>query len=186
MIIGIAGPTAGGKTTIAKMLGEKLGAYRTRYSDVLAEIAREQGLDADDKATLQNIFLTERKTRGEDFVAKEMEKRVQKIENPLIVIEGNRRLVDISTLKRIAEARKDTLLLLFADAAPEVRFARYNRRLEEAGDAPISKEAFAKLEANDAEDEVDDLREIFKKEGTIIDSTLSHPEEIFELVKKLL
>ena len=72
MIIGIAGPTAGGKTTIARLLEERNNAFRTRYSDILIRIANQKGLPHD-KATLQNLSIAERIEKGEDFLAKEME-----------------------------------------------------------------------------------------------------------------
>lgn len=185
MIIGIAGPTASGKTTVAKMLEEHKEAYRIRYSDILAEIARERDLPTD-KATLQNLYLTEREGRGEDFLAKEMEVRVSLLPNPTVVIEGNRRLVDIPVLKQIALNRGEELLLLYIEAPKEVRFARYNSRLQSQGEEPISAEAFEKLETNGAEDELDELRTIFSQEGTVIDASAHTPEEIFEIIETLL
>lgn len=186
MIIGIAGPTASGKTTVARMLEEEYGAVRLRYSSILSEMAVERGLDGDDKATLQGIFLNERETRGENFLTKEMEERVGQLNKDFIVIEGNRRLVDIDTLRRIAKARNDSLILLFIDASRETRFDRYNERLVTQGEEPISFEAFTALEANDAEDEIDDLKTIFEKEGLIINTDNQNAEAVFEEIKTLI
>lgn len=185
MIIGIAGPTASGKTTVARLLEEKLGAFRIRYSDILEEIAKERGLKTD-KPTLQNLFLTEREMRGEDFLAREMEVRGSALPYPILVIEGNRRLVDVHTLRRIAQNKNEKLILLFIDASKETRFTRYNSRLQQNGKEPISAEAFEILEKNGAEDEVLALKEIFKKEGTLIDANTQTPEEIFARVKEVL
>lgn len=186
MIIGIAGPTASGKTTVARMIEEEYGAVRMRYSSILSEMAVERGLDGDDKATLQGLFLTERETRGEDFLTKEMEERVSRLKNDFIVIEGNRRLVDIDTLRRIASTHKDSLVLLFIDASRETRFVRYNERLIAQGEEPISFEAFTALESNDAEDEIDDLKVIFEKEGIVINTDDQNAEVVFEEVKALI
>lgn len=186
MVIGIAGPTAGGKTTVAKMLEEKYDAVRLRYSNILSEIARERGLDPEDKATLQNLFLSERTTRGENFLTKEMEERVLKLDNKFIVIEGNRRLVDVETLKRIADSRKDSLLLLFIDASPAARFQRYNSRLQEHGEPEITESAFNTLEQNGAEDEIDDLKLIFEKEGLVINTDDQNAETVFEKVVEMI
>lgn len=185
MIIGIAGPTAGGKTTIAKLLEERSGAFRTRYSDILIGIANERGLPHD-KPTLQNLYLSEREKKGEEFLAKAMEEKVIELPYATIVIEGNRRLADIEMLKRIAKHKKEKLLLLFIDAPTEVRFARYNHRLIANGEQVISRDAFTTLESNGAEDELDDLRTLFTQEGTVIDASTNTPDEIFEIVKELL
>ena len=186
MIIGIAGPTASGKTTIARMLEEDYGAVRLRYSSILSEMAVERGLDGDDKATLQGLFLTERETRGEDFLTKEMEERVSRLDNDFIVIEGNRRLVDINTLRQVASTHKTSLVLLFIDASRETRFVRYNERLITQGGEPISFEAFTALESNDAEDEIDDLKTIFENEGLIINTDDQNAEAVFKEVKALI
>ncbi len=186
MIIGIAGPTASGKTTVARMLEEEYGAVRLRYSSILSEMALERGLDPNDKATLQGLFLNERETRGEDFLTKEMEERVGQLDKDFIVIEGNRRLVDIDTLRRITKAHEDSLILLFIDASRETRFDRYNHRLITQNEEPISFEAFTALEANDAENEIDDLKTIFEKEGLVISTDNQNAEAVFEEIKKLI
>jgi cytidylate kinase len=186
MIIGIAGPTASGKTTIAHMLGEKLNAFRIKYSDLLSMLAHERNLDPEDKATLQNLFLSERETRGEDFLTKEMEKKVLSIDDKNIIIEGNRRLVDVETLKRIAARKNDRLLCIFIDASVETRFVRYNSRLQKHGEQSISFDDFMELERKGSEDEINDLREIFREDGVVIDANTSSPEEIFEHVLELL
>ncbi len=54
IIIGIAGPTASGKTSVAKYIEKRFGAMRTRYSEILATVATERGLPTD-KATLQKM-----------------------------------------------------------------------------------------------------------------------------------
>ena len=186
MIIGIAGPTASGKTTVAHMLAEDTNAFRIKYSDILSMIAFERGLDAEDKSTLQNLFLSERETRGEDFLSKELEAKVNSIDSANIIIEGNRRLVDIDTLKRIAAHKNDRLLLLFIDATVETRFKRYNNRMVQHNEAPISFEDFMELENNGAEDELTQLKAIFQKEGLLIDANSSTPDEVYAEVSQYL
>ena len=186
MIIGIAGPTASGKTTVARMLEEEYGAVRLRYSSILSEMAVERGLDPDDKATLQGLFLNERETRGEGFLTKEMEERVGRLDKDFIVIEGNRRLVDLDTLRRITKSRDDSLILLFIDASRETRLARYKERLAAQGEESVSFEAFTALEANDAEDEIDDLKIIFEKEGLVINTDDQNAEVVFKEITALI
>jgi dephospho-CoA kinase len=184
MIIGIAGPTASGKTTVAVMLAEKTNAFRIKYSDILSTIAFERGLDPEDKSTLQNLFLSERETKGEDFLTKALEEKVNSVSYPNIIIEGNRRLVDIDTLRRIAKNKNDRLLLLYIDATVDTRFQRYNHRMEKHGEPMISFEDFLKLENNGAEDELDELKAIFAKEGLLINANTSTPQEVFDEVSQ--
>lgn len=176
----MAGRTASGKTTIARLLEERCGAQRIKYSDLLIDLARERGLDHTQKAVLQDLYVTERVQRGEDFLSKEMEHRVTAMTAPLIVIEGNRRLVDIDTLRTVAQNRNEKLLMLYVDASVPVRFARYNAREVALGKIPTSIEEFMKLEENEAERELAEIMEICRKEGLVLDANTKTAEEIFE------
>lgn len=186
MIIGIAGPTASGKTTIAHMLGKELDAFRIKYSDILSQIAFERGLDAEDKSTLQNLFLSERETHGEDFLARAMEERILSGRYQNVIIEGNRRLADIEMLRRLAYKRDDQLCFLYVDASVDTRFERYNNRLQQHDQPPITREAFDELERSGAEDELPPIRDIFSREGLVVTSDSKSPEEIFAEVKVYL
>jgi dephospho-CoA kinase len=182
----MAGRTASGKTTIARLLEKRKGAQRIKYSDLLIDLARERGLDHTQKAVLQELYLTERAQRGESFLSKEMEHRVSALTAPLIVIEGNRRLVDIDTLRVIAQNRNDTLLMLYVDASVSVRFTRYNAREVALGKRATSMEDFMKLEENEAERELPQIMEICEKEGLVLDANTKTPEEIFDKISAAL
>lgn len=170
MIIGIAGPSASGKTTVAHLLEKEHSAVRMRYSALLSDMARERDLDPDDKETLQELYLSEREKRGEDFLAEEMYERVKLLHPNLLVIEGNRRKVDFQMLKKLAAERGENLLLIFIDASAETRLKRYNERMKRQGDEEVTMEAFEALEANDAENEIQDLKAVVEKEGLYINT----------------
>lgn len=170
MLFGIAGPTASGKTTVTNFIAEKYSAGYLRYSMILSDIAVDRGLDPTDKATLQGLYITLRKERGEGWLAAEIAEHAEDLGCEHLIIEGNRRKVDIETLKDVADRRNEKLIFIFIDASIETRFKRYNGRLESEGKPPISWEAFASLESNPAEDEVNDLREYAKHHGIYIDT----------------
>ncbi len=186
MVIGIAGPSASGKTTIAKMLEEELQAVRLRYSDILAEIAKERKLDVTDKSVLQNLYLSEREKRGENWLSEEMAEKAAGVSGKHLVIEGNRRKVDYETLCRIAAARGDTVKLLFIDARPEIRFARFNKYPDEHGYQKVTLEEFINLENNEAEAEIPYFKEIAEREGIYIDTSDCDVEESKKLVREAL
>jgi cytidylate kinase len=186
MIIGISGPTASGKTTVARLLAESTNAFRIKYSDILSQIAFERGLDAEDKATLQNLYLSEQKEKGPDFLCNALEEKVNSIDSPNIIIEGNRLLVDVAMLRRVASHKNDRLLLVYIDASVETRFARYNSRLEKNGELPVPLAAFMELEHKGTETQLDALRDIFKEEGLLVDANNSTPEAIFEEISQYL
>ena len=186
MLIGIAGPTASGKTTVAKRLERDHGARRLRYSEILQEIARERGLDPDDKETLQELFTGIREERGEEWLTEELKERAAKIKVPLLVIEGNRRKVDIDTLHEVAAARGELLKFIFIDASVEERFKRYNNRMRRQGDPVVNMTQFMELETDPAEDEIDNLRELAKREGVYIDTDNHKVEETMSVVEEAL
>lgn len=191
MIIGIAGPTASGKTTIAQMLTKRFGAYCTRYSLILAEIAKQQGLPTD-KATLQKIYADERKIRGDDFLSRMLEKIIAGVNTDLIVIEGNRKISDITLLERLndleklRELKKTDLRLLFVDASVEVRFRRYYKRQAGIGEKPVSFRAFLDLENHVCEDEIIMLRDIISKKGHVLKTDDLSIEEMLRQAVELL
>ncbi len=170
MLFGIAGPTASGKTTVTNFLTETYHAPQMRYSAVLSEIANERGLDPTDKATLQELYVTLRSERGEGWLAEEIAARTANLSAEHLVIEGNRRLVDLETLKSVAERRGEQWVLIFIDASPDTRFLRYNKRLEKQNKTPISRAAFELLEQNPAEDEVANLRHFALEDGIYINT----------------
>ena len=169
MIIGIAGPTACGKTTVAKMLETEHNAYRTRYSEILATHSKALGRGTD-KASLQQMYLEGREKHGESFVADLMREQLKSVTAELIVIEGNRRMVDLELLNSLSEERGEELKLLYIDASPKIRFTRYNQRQQDEGAPIISWEEFIKLEENPAEDELGLLRNKIKETGCVIDT----------------
>lgn len=186
MLFGIAGPTAGGKTTVTDMLVETYRAGHLRYSFILSDIASDCGLDPQDKATLQGLYITLRKERGESWLADAVAEKAEDLACTHLVIEGNRRKVDIETLKDVADRRNEALVFIFIDASPETRFARYNARLQKYNKDPISWEEFLELETNPAENEVDDLRQYAKTHGIYIDTDEHNIEQTLTLVKTAL
>lgn len=186
MLFGIAGPTASGKTTVTNFLTEAYHAPQMRYSAVLSEIAQARGLDPTDKATLQELYVTLRSERGEGWLAEVIALRAAGLSAEHLVIEGNRRLVDLETLTSVAEKRGEQWVLIFIDASPDTRFLRYNQRLTKKGKEPIDRAAFDILEQNPAEDEVADLRHFAFEQGIYIDTDEHTIESTLATVAQVL
>lgn len=172
MIVGIAGGTAGGKTTVAKHIAETHGAYRTKYSDVLINIAKNSRPQiALDKQSLQELSTHLRTTHGEDYLTLELKKKLLYVRQRIVVIEGNRRMVDINFLQSLAEEEGKELVLLYIDADPASRWSRMNRRLQEEGKPSVLRAQFDAMEHDECEAELPLVREYIIKHGTVIDNT---------------
>lgn len=170
MLFGIAGPTAGGKTTVAEFIVNEYKAGYLRYSDILANIASDRGLDPTDKVSLQGLYITLRKERGEGWLAEEVAQKAEDLDCTDLVIEGNRRKIDLETLRDVADRRNEKLVFVFVDAPIKTRFERYNGRLEQQGKQAVTWEDFEELESSPAENEVDDLRQYAQDNGIYIDT----------------
>lgn len=186
MLFGIAGPTASGKTTITNLLAKEYRAGYLRYSLILADIAVDRNLDPTDKATLQGLYITLRKERGESWLAEEIVDRAEELGCEHLMIEGNRRKVDIEALKDVADRRHEKLIFIFIDASLETRFERYNNRLAREDKSPITFSEFEKLEANPAEDEIEDLRHYAKENGIYIDTDEYGIKAMEEIIKEAI
>jgi len=186
MLFGIAGPTASGKTTVTEHIVSIYQVEHMRYSQILSEIAVERGLDPTDKATLQHLYVSLREERGEAWLSEVIAERAKAGSAEHLVIEGNRRQVDLETLAAVAQARNEDWVLIFIDASPDTRFMRYNERLVRHGKPSITRVEFDILEQNPAEDEVDDLRQYAKKQGIYINTDQHSINDVKVLVDTLL
>lgn len=178
MIIGLAGPTAGGKTTVAKHLEtvyKNQGVIRIKASDILLEIATGQNISPT-KHNLQKLSTELREQHGEDFLSEKVKQRVIESPSAVIIVEGNRRLVDITALEEMATVRQDTLVLIFIDASVEERFKRYTSREGER----VSFLQFQELENDECEKELPQLREYFRENGAVIDTTHMEMESVLK------
>lgn len=170
MLFGIAGPTAGGKTTVAEFIVKEYKAGYLRYSDILANIAADRDLDPTDKVSLQGLYITLRKERGEGWLAEEVAQKAEDLDCTDLVIEGNRRKTDLETLKDIADRRNERLIFIFIDASLKTRFQRYNDRLERQGKSAVTWDDFEEIEQSPAENEVENLRQHALEHGIYINT----------------
>lgn len=177
ILVGIAGPTAGGKTQAAQTICDARAAYCNRYSSILAEIARKKGLSAD-KSTLQKLSTILRKEKGENHLTKKMRRKLLATTQRTRVVEGNRRLADMEFLVSFAEEHDAELVLIYVDASPKTRLTRLNERQEKLGQTPTTREEFEALESDECENELPKIRSLVQKQGHIIENNTATVEEL--------
>lgn len=184
LIAGIAGPTASGKNTVATLLAERLHAHRAKYSDVLMSIAEGRKLPTD-KASLQALSNELRTKHGNDYLGRELWKRLETVQSACLVIEGNRLMDDMTFLVWLAEEEGKELVLLYIDADVEVRFARFNAQQKSEGAPLLSRNAFDTLERDPCEAELSLVRQYIQTRGTVIDTTHMSQDEVCAQVSAL-
>ena len=186
MIIGIAGPSASGKTTVAKLLAGQHGAYKTKYSDVLIEYVKGMRNPIPlDKRHLQELSTQLRREHGESYLTEQLRKKLLLVPNKMLIIEGNRRMVDMEFLVSLSEEEGKDLMLLYIDARPDVRWTRMNKRLQAEKKPSVRRPEFDLLEQDECENELRLVRDYIRTHGTVIDTSLLSPEEVTDKIRSL-
>lgn len=136
IIIGFSGLLASGKGTAAKYLEQKYKASSYRFStimrDMLHRIYLEQTRD-----NMIKMSETIRATFGEEILAKTIAKDAENDINPIVVVDGIRRLADITHLTNL-----DNFILVEIFAEPQTRFQRLVKRGENPDDTTKTFEQF--------------------------------------------
>lgn len=175
-IIGITGPIASGKGTIAAYMKAQHNAELFRFSSSLFSILEILGLpnDRDHLSRLSRIL---REGFGEDTLARALATQVEHSTSPLIIVDGVRRPDDVTFLERQAGFK-----LVYIDAPMETRFARMKTRGEKADDAGKTMEQFA----DDHKLESELLIEGLKSRAAVVIENSGSREELYAQLERLL
>lgn len=165
LLLGFAGEMASGKGTAAELV--KLWHPETpsfRFSDSLREfwvlwrehLATCHRLALPEEASttdLQQLSTLVRQLFGENVLERAIVARAEcsSAQSPIVVIEGIRRLVDVSTL--VADPQY-CFHLTYIEACPEVRWERHRIRNEKPGDADLTFEQFVELGRAEPEQQI--------------------------------
>ncbi|MDD5464354.1 MAG: AAA family ATPase [Candidatus Moranbacteria bacterium] len=176
LILGITGEMGSGKGTIAKHIMQQhkgsVHKFSTILRDVLDRLYLEQSRD-----NLQALSTMLRKTYGEDIMAKGMYHDAENNENDLVVVDGVRRMSDITYLKELPHFK-----LVYVEADMENRYERIAKRGENPDDAKKTFEEFQKAHENESEIQIRDLKNyasyIVNNDGTY--------QELYAQVDKII
>lgn len=148
IIIGLTGPLASGKGAVKKYLEEKYGASSHKFSDSLRDVLKRLHLEVS-RENMQNLSTTLRSCFGNNILAQVISADAQDDQNEIVIIDGARRLADISNLQTL-----DNFRLIAIDAQPEIRYHRMVKRNENAGDKEKSFADFIKDSTRETEQEI--------------------------------
>jgi dephospho-CoA kinase len=148
LIIGLTGPIATGKTTVAKYLADKYGAKIYGFSEPLRDVLNRLyiPLDRPNLALMSNII---RSNFGEDLISRTIAQDIQHDDSPIIVLDGIRRLPDIETMKSLPGFR-----LLAINADVKLRWQRMTTRGQNSDDATKTYEQFLTDEQAEADRDI--------------------------------
>jgi dephospho-CoA kinase len=176
IILGITGEMGGGKGTVAKHIEQEHNGGVHRFSailrDILDRIYLEQSRD-----NLQKLSTLLRKNFGEDLLSKSVYKDAQKDEHEIVVVDGVRRMDDMELLRKLPNFK-----LIYVDSDIKVRYERIIKRGENSDDAKKSFEEFKKINEDESESQIQDLRNysdyVIDNNGTFI--------ELYQQVENIL
>ena len=166
----------GGKGTVAKHIEQEHNGGVHRFSailrDILDRIYLEQSRD-----NLQKLSTLLRKNFGEDLLSKSVYKDAQKDEHEIVVVDGVRRMDDMELLRKLPNFK-----LIYVDSDIKVRYERIIKRGENSDDAKKSFEEFKKINEDESESQIQDLRNysdyVIDNNGTFI--------ELYQQVENIL
>jgi dephospho-CoA kinase len=136
LILGLTGQAGCGKGTIAEFLEEEYGAIHLRFSAILDDLLQTLGLE-NDRPTLTQLSETIRKGFGESVLSHAIAKQALTSSKKLVVIDGFRRVEDLTSLETLPEFK-----LLALDAPARVRYERVKNRGEREDEKEMSWEKF--------------------------------------------
>lgn len=145
IILGLNGPLAAGKGTVAKYLKEKHNAAIYRFSTPLRDILDRIYINQDRK-NMQDLSLDLRTRFGDDLLASIIAKDVASDKSEIIIVDGVRRLPDIKYLRELS-----AFYLITIKADQEIRWERMTKRGENPDDKDKTFEQFQKDEQAEAE-----------------------------------
>ena len=148
IIIGLTGLIASGKDVSKKHLEDKHGASSHRFSFMLRDILKRLYLPIS-RENMQSLSFDLRRRFGEDTLARVIVEDVKNDDHDIVVIDGIRRLADITGLKNLPN-----FYLLSIDADAKIRYDRLIKRNENIGDANKTFEQFLEEEGREAEQEI--------------------------------
>lgn len=148
IILGLVGPIASGKGTIAAYLEKQHHASTYRFSTIMRDVLIRLHLPLN-RQNLQDISTILRQNFGEDLFARIIAENVIKDKNEIITVDGIRRLADIEYLQKIPEFK---LINIIAD--PEIRYQRLIQRSENQDDGQISYARFLTDHEREADAEI--------------------------------
>lgn len=100
IIIGLVGPLASGKGTVAEYLKEKYQAAVYGFSTPLRDIVNRLHLPIV-RENLDNLSTILRQQFGQDILSQTITKDIAQDQNSLVILDGIRRLTDISSAQQL-------------------------------------------------------------------------------------
>ena len=153
LIIALVGPIASGKGLSEEYICQKYQAKSFKFSSPLRSVLNTLGIEIN-RENMQNLSSDLRARFGKDLLARTVASFAIKEKAELVVIDGVRRMADISQLSKL-----DNFKLISIDASSKIRYQRVKMRNENVGDDKKSFKDFITEENRESEREIRSVME---------------------------
>lgn len=176
LILGLTGPMASGKTTVATYVKEMHGATTHRFSTMMRDVLDRLYIEQT-RGNLQTLSTIVRQSFGEDTFAKVMAEDVKNDTSNIVVVEGIRRPDDAVYLRELPN-----FILVAIDADEKIRFNRISARSENPDDQGKTFEQFRQEQAQESEQKIVEIM----KDATVTLNNNGSMEELYAAVENIL
>lgn len=180
LILGIAGEMGSGKEAVSRHLVNTYNADARNFSQILSDILSRLYLE-NTRENLAPLSLILRKAFGEDILAKAMYHDSVEDKADIVVIQGIRRVEDMSFLRQLPNFK-----FLYIEADMDVRYERVCKRREKANDGMMTFEQFEKSHQYETEQTIPDLKNYA---DFVLDNNGTYPQlykQVDEIVKQYI
>lgn len=176
LIIGLTGPIASGKTTVANYLKDTHEASTHRFSTMMRDVLDRLYIEQT-RSNLQTLSTVIRQAFGEDTFAKVMAGDVENDSSSIVVVEGIRRPDDAIYLRELPN-----FILVAITADEETRYKRITQRSENLDDQGKSFAEFLEEEKQESEQKIIDIM----KDADITINNNGSLEELYKSISALI
>lgn len=172
LIIALVGPIASGKGVAESYICEKYHATSFKFSTPLREVLAILNIEPSRK-NLQNLSLDLRNRFGKDLLANTIACSASRSNSEIVVIDGVRRLADISSLLKLPEFK-----LISIKARSKIRYKRVCARNENTGD---DKKTFTQFQDDENQESELGIKEVVE----IADYEIINESDLLSLYRQI-
>jgi uridine kinase len=152
LILGVAGEMGSGKGVIAKYVVLEHKGNMHRFSTMLRDVLQRMYIE-ESRDNIAKLSLMLRQNFGEEVFANTMYHDTQNDQHDIVVIDGIRRMADITYLKQLPNFK-----FIYVDADLETRYKRVVGREENENDAKKTLDEFKRDQELESETQIRDLK----------------------------
>lgn len=152
LILGVTGEMGSGKGVIAKHVALEYSGGTHKFSTMLRDLLKRMYIE-ESRENIAKLSKMLRQNFGEEVFANTMYHETQNDKHEIVVIDGIRRIADITYLKQL-----ENFKLIYVDADLETRYQRVVDRGENENDAQKTMEEFKRDQEIESEIQIRDLK----------------------------